>query len=207
MKHTYHRFYPIELAIIIALFVTLVWGAVSLHSGHTVADQVVRFHVLANSDSSEDQTLKRQVRDVILPAAQEIASQAQSPAEAVSGLRNALPELEGLAAEEIARQGYDYPVSAELNESMFPTKSWDGMTLPAGEYQALRVVIGEGGGHNWWCVLFPTLTVDGTTELSTPAMAEALPEDTVRLVTEPEGATQFRFKSIELWQQLREKLR
>lgn len=207
MKRTYHRFYPIELAIIIALFVTLVWGAVSLHSGQAVADQVVRFHVLANSDAAEDQTLKRQVRDVILPVAQEIAAHAQSPTEAVLELRYALPQLESLAAEEITRQGYNYPVSAELNESMFPTKSWDGITLPAGEYQALQVVIGEGGGHNWWCVLFPTLSVNGTTELSEPAMAEELPADTVRLVTEPEGATQFRFKSIELWQQLREKLR
>ena len=101
-------------------------------------------------------------------------------------------------------EGYDYPVTAELKETAFPTKEYEGFTLPAGEYLALRIIIGEGEGHNWWCVLFPPLCTQETTDVSSAAMAAGLSEDDIRLITEENNGYVLKFKSIELWEKLRQ---
>ena len=196
----------LELALGLGLAAALIWGNVSLHRQQALADRVVRLHILANSDSDEDQALKLQVRDRVLDRAAEILTESADRAAAEHALRAALPELESLAADEIARRGYDYPVTAELADTAFPTREYDGFALPAGRYLALRLVIGAGEGHNWWCVVFPPLCTAVSSDLAQTAMAAGLTEDDVQLITESESGYVLKFKSIELWESLRARL-
>ena len=117
-------------------------------------------------------------------------------------LRGNLLELENLAAEEIAAAGYDYPVTAELTDTTFPTREYDGFTLPAGEYLALRIVIGEGAGQNWWCVVFPPLCTTASADVPASALAAGLTQEDVNLITEEPGYV-LKFKTVELWERLR----
>lgn len=196
----------LELALGLGLAAALIWGNVSLHRQQALADRVVRLHILANSDSEEDQALKLQVRDRVLDRAAEILTESADRAAAEHALRAALPELESLAADEIALRGYDYPVTAELADTAFPTREYDGFALPAGRYLALRLVIGAGEGHNWWCVVFPPLCTAVSSDLAQTAMAAGLTEDDVKLITESESGYVLKFKSIELWESLRARL-
>ena len=151
------RLHPIELTLMIVAALALTSGAVALHTQSQLAEKVVRLHVLANSDSEEDQALKLKVRDAVLEQATETLRGADSQTEACRRLTDMLPELEETARVIITANGYDYGVRAELAETSFPTKEYDGFALPAGEYLALRVLIGEAAGQNWWCVLYPGL--------------------------------------------------
>lgn len=195
----------IEIALLIGLAVFLASGALALRTQDALADKVVRLHVLANSDSEEDQALKLRVRDVVLERATELLEQSADRREAEGLLRGNLLELERIAAEEIKVCGYDYPVTAELTDTEFPTKEYDGFTLPAGEYLALRIVIGEGGGRNWWCVVFPPLCTAASADVPTSALAAGLSEGQVGLITEENRGYVLKFKTVEWWETIREK--
>ncbi|WP_366924831.1 stage II sporulation protein R [Metallumcola ferriviriculae] len=139
-------------------------------------DQLVRFHVIANSDTEADQQLKRDVRDEILKRFGGLLSEAISVEQVQSLILNNLSEIESVAQQEVRRQGYSYSVEALLGEFDFPVKSYGSITLPAGRYQALRVVIGEGSGENWWCILFPPLCfVDISNSLAKDVSQDVLP--------------------------------
>jgi len=129
--------------------------------------ELIRFHVLANSDSEADQLLKRQVRDGILAKFSPVVGGAPSLEESRRIVKENLKAIEAEAARVIAVKGKKYPVKAEYGYFNFPAKSYGDLTLPAGRYEALRIVIGEGKGSNWWCVLFPPLCfVDITSSIS-----------------------------------------
>lgn len=202
---TSRRWKRLELALLIGLLAALIWGMWSIRSQQVLADKVVRLHILANSDSEEDQALKLQVRDAVLERAEEILERAHDRSAAEEDLREALPELREIALETVAAQGYDYDVTAELTDAAFPTREYDGFTLPAGEYLALRLVIGTGEGHNWWCVVFPPLCAQTTTDVAQTAMAAGLDGGDVRLLTEESRGYVLKFKSIELWESLRQR--
>ena len=193
------------LSLVIGLAAAMIWGAWSLRAQQALADKVVRLHVLANSDSQEDQALKLQVRDAVLARAGELLDASDSRREAQALLEEHLPELAELARQTAAAVGYDYPVRAELSDTVFPTREYDDFRLPAGEYLALRVVIGEGGGRNWWCVVFPPLCTASSTDLAQTAMAAGMSEEDVALITEEDGYA-LKFKSVELWEWLRGRL-
>ena len=202
---TSRRWKRLELALLIGLLAALIWGMWSIRSQQVLADKVVRLHILANSDSEEDQALKLQVRDAVLERAEEILERAHDRSAAEEDLREALPELREIALETVAAQGYDYDVTAELADTAFPTREYDGFTLPAGEYLALRLVIGAGEGHNWWCVVFPPLCAQTTTDVAQTAMAAGLDGGDVSLLTEESQGYVLKFKSIELWEGLRQR--
>ena len=122
-----------------------------------ISDKVLRFHVLANSDSEADQTLKLAVRDAVGSFMQEKLADVENLEECELVVRQSLGEIEEAAAETIAENGYDYDVTAELEHTSFPVKNYGSYTFPAGDYEALRIVIGEGNGHNWWCVMYPNM--------------------------------------------------
>ena len=201
-----NRLKLIEIALLIGLAVFLASGGLALRAQSQLAERVVRLHVLANSDGQEDQELKLLVRDRVLARATELLTQAGNRAEAESLLRRELPELEALAARELRANGCDYPVTAELTDTEFPTREYDGFTLPAGEYLALRVVIGEGAGRNWWCVVFPPLCTAASAEVPAAALAAGLTEDQVGLITEEDRGYVLKFKTVEWWEQLRSQL-
>ena len=194
-----------EISLLIGLAVFAISGIFSLNTQDQLADKVVRLHVLANSDSEEDQALKLQVRDVVLERATAILEQSADRREAESRLRGQLLELERIAAKEIAAEGYDYPVTVNLENTDFPTKEYDGFTLPAGEYLALRVIIGEGKGRNWWCVVFPPLCTAASADVPASALAAGFSEEEVRLITEENQGYVLKFKAVEWWETLKEK--
>lgn len=196
----------IEIALLIGLAVFLASGGLALRTQSQLAERVVRLHVLANSDGEEDQALKLLVRDRVLARATELLTQAGDRTEAEALLRAELPELEALAVRELRANGCAYPVTAELTDTEFPTREYDGFTLPAGEYLALRVVIGEGAGRNWWCVVFPPLCTAASADVPAAALAAGLTEDQVGLITEEDRGYVLKFKAVEWWEELRSRL-
>ena len=193
-----------EVSLLLALAVTMVWGAWSLQEQDALQEKVIRLHVIANSDSQEDQALKLEVRDRVLERATALLEQSSDMLDAKVRLENALPAIETAAQEEISAQGYDYTVSARLEQTEFPTKLYDGFSLPSGEYLALRVVIGEGAGENWWCVVYPPLCMTAATDLQETALTMGLGEEDISLMTEENTGYVLKFRSLELWENLRQ---
>ena len=202
-KHTRKTLRIAELALLLGTAAFLLTGAWALNTQRDLADRVVRLHVLANSDSEEDQALKLLVRDAVLERATALLERTESRAEAEALLRESLPELETIAEETVRANGYSYAVTAELEDTSFPTKEYDGFSLPAGEYLALRILIGEGAGQNWWCVVFPPLCTAASADVPETALAAGLTEDQVGLMTEEDSGYVLKFKAVEWWEQLK----
>lgn len=127
------------------------------YTEYSVDNQYLRFHVVANSDSPEDQALKLDVRDRLLYEFSEKFKDVDCVEEAEEIVMRELHRLEEIANDEIARQGKDYKAKAIIGFFDFPIKSYGNLVLPAGRYHALKIVLGEGAGANWWCVMFPPL--------------------------------------------------
>ncbi|WP_442886010.1 stage II sporulation protein R [Desulfotomaculum sp. 1211_IL3151] len=142
---------------------------------HEFAGELIRFHVIANSDSFADQTLKLHVRDVVVEEMKKRFSVVNSRQEAEKIVATNMAEIQRIAQEQVRREGKEYPVEVVMGDFYFPTKSYGNLTLPAGDYHAVRVVIGEGKGQNWWCVLFPPLCfVDSVQTLEKNDTAQGL---------------------------------
>ena len=182
MKKSHFRYW--ELALLLALAVTILWGAASLGQQEELGRKVIRLHVIANSDSPEDQALKLRVRDRVLARAQEILEQSADMEQAEQALTAALPELTREARETLAAEGCAQPVQARLEPAEFPTKDYDGFSLPAGKYLALRVIIGQGAGQNWWCVVFPPLCTAAACQWQAAGRAAGLEEADLSLLAE-----------------------
>ena len=148
-----------------AMAICLTLSVCQLHGTcESVREQVVRLHILANSDSAEDQALKLKVRDAILEASADWQEVAATPEEALALAEERLPQLQAVAEQTVTAEGYDYPVRAEVCRMYFTTRQYDTVTLPAGQYDAVRVSIGEAEGQNWWCVMYPPLCVGAASD-------------------------------------------
>lgn len=193
-----------ELLILIAVSALLLLGLWLEQEQKEVSDGVLRLHVLANSDRAEDQALKLKVRDAVLQEANALLPESNSVAKAEEILGKNLERLAAAGAAVVAREGYDYPVSAELKDTWFPTKEYEDFSLPAGEYRALRIVIGEGNGKNWWCVVFPPLCLASVAETAAQTAMEAgMTEQQVALLTGESEGYVVKFKALELWEQVK----
>lgn len=165
----------------------------------SIPDKVFRLHVLANSDSAEDQALKLRVRDRILEESAGLMDGVSTREEAEAAAAQSLPKLQAAAEDEIRQAGYGYSVQAEITHMYFPTRHYESVTLPAGEYDALRISIGEAKGKNWWCVLFPALCLpvaENGAQLSDVLSSSQL--DVVQ------GNYEIRFKAVEWYEQLKD---
>lgn len=196
-----------EIALLLAMAAALIWGVWALQEQDALEQKMIRLHVIANSDSAQDQQLKLQVRDKVLTEATAILERSADIADARTLLENSLPALEETARQEITAQGYDYAVSARLEETEFPTKEYDGFSLPSGQYLALRVLIGDAAGQNWWCVVYPPLCTTAVTQLEETAVATGLGEEDVSLITEENSGYVLKFRSLEIWESLRQWLK
>jgi len=156
---TKNRIFIIEFAVLTAFIITCVISTMSFASAcEDIRNSVLRMHVVANSDSEEDQALKLKVRDAVLEAGKEYFDNSESAAQAEEKLIPVKDELEKVAKKVVEDNGFDYDVKVNIGNAYFPTKTYDGdVTLPAGEYEAVNVIIGSGKGHNWWCVMFPPM--------------------------------------------------
>lgn len=169
-----------------------------------LASQVIRLHVLANSDSEEDQALKLEVRDRVLETTSALLAGETEPQAAAVLLNQHLDDIAQTAAQEISAQGHDDRVEVRLEQTWFPTRQYQGISLPAGNYLALRVLIGAAEGHNWWCVVFPNLCLPAVSERALEA--STLTPGQISLLQEEETSYVFRFKALELWQSLKHRL-
>ena len=163
-----------------------------------LAEKLIRLHVVANSDTREDQRVKLLVRDAVLETANGLLRDAQNPEAA---LQTGLPELERAANEKLASLaslGCEETASVSLRRELFPTREYETFRLPAGVYRTLRVSIGQAGGHNWWCVVFPALCLPATEEDFTEACrAAGLTDQEISVLTEDTGEVELEFWTLE----------
>ena len=195
---------PWEIALFAGVCIALLSGIYLNREQSTLADSVIRLHVLANSDEQADQQLKLLVRDRVLVEAEGLYQPGDDVQTAYGRLEEALPRLAEAGQQVVQEQGYDYPVTADLTRSWFPTKHYTDVALPAGNYTALRIVIGEGGGQNWWCVVFPPLCLGSVSEqVDEAAQAGLFTDEQVSLITGESGGYVVKFKAIELWEEFK----
>ena len=148
---------------IIAALCLLVMGLLPVHGEEEIYDKVVRLHVLANSDSEEDQAVKLAVRDAILEVTVPLLQNCETKEEAILLLEENQALLSQTAQAVLCEQGFDDTVSIEMGLEKYPTRTYDTLCFPAGEYISMRVSLGEGKGQNWWCCLVPPLCLGAAT--------------------------------------------
>lgn len=144
--------------------VVLVWFGGLLGDAQRLREDILRLHVVAASDSQADQEVKLQVRDAILGTLEDGLEDLTDVDAAIAYVRQMLPVIEDVANRTLAAAGFDDTVQVSLTEEAFTRRDYETFSLPAGIYQALRVVIGEGEGENWWCVVFPQMCMAATSE-------------------------------------------
>ena len=179
-------------------------GLMPVHGEERIYDSVIRLHVLANSDSDEDQALKLQVRDGILEAAAPLVSECTNQNQAKAVLERNLEIIKKAAEDVIQKAGRNDPIEVLLDTERYPRRSYDSVCFPAGEYLSLRVCIGEAEGQNWWCCLFPRLCL-GSSAVSEDKAEEAFTEvgltpSQYKIITDSEKPVyRVRFKLLELF--------
>lgn len=178
------------------LIVTMVIGAMPTDAEGEIYDDTLRLHILANSDQSEDQKLKLEIRDRILLKYGKMLKGGESITEAKESVEQLLPEIEEDARVWIGELGYNYDVKASLSVEWYETREYEDFTLPAGYYSSLRIIIGEGKGQNWWCVMYPPLCMEMASE-SAPRDDGVIDysKEEIRLITS--GKYQVKFKILE----------
>ena len=174
-------------------------------------DKLIRFHVLANSDSEEDQSLKLKVRDDVIDYLQPKLKTSKSIKESEKIILEEKSNLINICENTIRENGYDYGVDIDLGYSKFPTKQYSSVVLPAGEYKSLKILIGNGQGKNWWCVMFPPLCfVDEQNNVinkeTDQKLREVLTEEEYELIVEKDNTKvnnlEIKFKIVEIIQKL-----
>ena len=180
----------------------MVLGLLPVAGEEEIYSGVVRLHVLANSDSREDQELKLRVRDEVLETVSGIVAGAESKAEAEAMLskEESLAMITDAAEKRIRLEGYDYEACVTIGEEDYPRRSYENLCFPSGRYTSLRVEIGESEGKNWWCVLFPRLCLGAATVSSEQAFVEAgfTPEQYMIVTDTDKPEYEVRFKILEI---------
>ena len=197
------------ILILLSLFILI--SAISYVDAvsNNIADSVFRLHVIANSNSKEDQELKLKVRDELLSYMNIISKDSTSKQEAMQIANEHKEEFTQIAEKVIKENGYNYTVNVQIGKADFPTKYYGDITLPAGTYDALKVQIGEAKGHNWWCVMFPPLCfVDVSTGIvpdnSKQELKQSLDNEEYDLISKTDNnEISFKFKIVELFQNWR----
>ena len=192
-----------EISALVSLCVCLCAAVWAQGRSSAISADLVRLHVLAVSDDAYEQALKLRVRDAVLEYITPRLDGSESPADARAVLSR---ELDGIGrAAASAAEGRQVTVS--LGTELYPSREYEGFTLPAGRYESLRVVLGEGEGHNWWCVIFPSLCVPATTDgFADAAAAGGFSDAEIGLMTRANGAYTVKFRSLELLQALKKYL-
>lgn len=185
------KYRPIELALALCMAFLFAYAAWVSLSQQTLADGLLRLHVIANSDSVQDQQVKLLVRDRVLEITEPLLAEADNQDEVRRILNEYLQQITDAAQQVLTDQGMPYQLSAQMATEYYPTRAYDTFSLPAGQYTGLKIRLGAASGHNWWCVVFPPLCTD----------AAQAPQD--KLCEQ----TTFRFKTADLIGQARAWLR
>ncbi len=195
----------LEISITFALVVSIVFSVISFSAtAEEIRNDVLRLHVIAASDSKDDQALKLKVRDAILDAGAEIFDGSVNVINAVERITPKINNLTETAQKVIEENGFDYDVKITIGEEYFTTRTYETVTLPAGEYLSLIVKIGEGEGKNWWCVMFPPMCLSAADEED--VLKSVLGDNEIKLVNRsPEFEP--RFKIIELFENFKNRIK
>lgn len=192
----------IRISIAVGIVAAVIFSICSFaKTSEEIRSDVLRLHVIANSDSSVDQNLKLRLRDYILLEGKDIFDGSVNVENAVEKIEPKLPELEKSAKAFVKNAGFDYDVKITLSNEYFTTRTYESVTLPAGKYLALRVVIGSGEGHNWWCVMFPPMCVPAADKKD--EIENVFTDKEIKLV-ESKPKYEPRFKVVEIYEQIRE---
>ena len=197
--------------ILISLFIAYLFICANSYANTVSKDlsnSVFRLHILANSDSEEDQNLKLLVRDNVLKYMKEISNGVTSKEDVEALMSEHLDDFYNIAKQTILENGYDYDVKLEIGKFDFPTKVYGDIALPAGMYDALRIKIGKAEGHNWWCVMFPTLCfVDVSSgsldDESKEVLESSLDDEEYDLVTDDNFMVSLKFKIVEFFEDMK----
>ena len=183
--------------------VLLVVGLFPIHGEADIYDTVVRLHVIANSDSEEDQALKLKVRDAVLQVTTPLLSGCATQEEARTALEGAFEELQGVAESVVAEAGRADAITLYLDDEEYPERNYDGFCFPSGTYLSLRICIGDASGQNWWCCLFPPLCMGSATATTEDAedafIAVGLTPSQYKIITDSDRPIyRVRFKLLEV---------
>ena len=170
-------------------------------TSENISQKVFRLHILANSDSAEDQNLKLGVRDYVLQKSASIFEDADSLEQAIEKANSNIDEFEKYAKQAIEKLGYDYPVSVKVDKEYFDTRTYDNFYMPAGVYNCLKIIIGEGKGHNWWCVMYPTVCISACTN----DFDKVLTKEEKKMITSKKYIPKF--KMLEIVNKLKNKIK
>ena len=191
----------IKISLSVGIIVAVVFSICSFaKTSEEIRSEVLRLHVIANSDTSVDQNLKLRLRDFILQEGSDIFDGSVNVGNAVEKLEPRLTELEEAANAFVRQKGFDYNVKITLSNEYFTTRTYESVTLPAGKYLALRAVIGSGQGHNWWCVMFPPMCVPAADEKE--KIENVFTDKEIKLV-ESKPKYEPRFKIIEIYERIK----
>ncbi len=194
------------LKIFVPLFLVFVFMfsyiAPFIETSENISDQVFRLHILANSDSAEDQQLKLKVRDEILKKGETVFASSNSLEETIELCKDNIALFQQTAEQCLKDNGSDYEVKVYVDKEYFNTREYDEITLPSGIYNALKIEIGQGKGHNWWCVMFPAICLSSVTD---DELNKYLSEDEQKLVNS-DSKYEVRFKIVEIYEKVKSKI-
>lgn len=202
---SFKRFFILFLLLLIYIFISAISYTNAVCTN--ISDSVFRLHVIANSDSPEDQNLKYVVRDAVTEFIKDITKNSSSKDDVINIVENNLAKIESIALNTIYEQGYDYSIKISIGNFSFPTKHYGDISLPSGFYDALKIEIGNAEGQNWWCVMFPPLCfVDTSTGIvpdeSKEILKENMQEEEFKLISETTTELKIKFKFVEVLQNL-----
>ena len=190
-------FVPVFMSLVLFLGIAQpVVGAVK--TSEQISNKVFRLHILANSDSTKDQNIQLMLKNYILENTQEIIG-GKTLDEAIENAKNNTKEITDMCNEYLKSKGFDYKVKVNVVKEYFKTRVYDDFTLPAGKYNSLKIEIGEGKGHNWWCIVFPSVCLSACTE----SMGDYLTDDEMNLVSNTYSP---KFKIVEIYESAKEKI-
>ncbi len=194
----------ISLVLSFLCVLTVTGCAVLQSQQQRMAEKLIRLHVVANSDAAEDQRVKLVVRDAVLAEAGALLADASDARAAIAG---GLPQLEAAANAALRAEGSADTARVSFRRELFPTRVYSTFSLPAGVYPSLRVTLGEGNGHNWWCVIFPSLCTPATADgFAAAAAAGGFTQAEIALMTQADESYSVKFRSLELLQALKTRL-
>ncbi len=200
MKNKALKIITLSASGIFIVLVLYIGYVLNLTSG--IKDNVLRLHVVANSDDADDQRVKLSVRDRIIAEFSEVFDSCTSQAESIEIATEYEEKIQKVAEDELEKQGHRESVSVEIGKSYFPTKDYKNISLPRGTYTAVNIKIGRAKGQNWWCVMYPPLCIDKGTVLMTDKSREtlmnSLSKEEYELITKGGGNIEIRFRVAEI---------
>ena len=194
----------IKIFVPIFLFLLLISAYLTpfIETSERISDDVFRLHILANSDSEEDQQLKLKVRDAVLAESQSLFLGCSSLNELIGVCRKNLDFFAETARKCILENGYDYDVKVFVDREYFNTREYESITLPSGIYNALKIEIGEAKGKNWWCVMFPAICLSAVSESE---INDVLDDEEIKLINS-DNKYEIRFKIVEIYEKIKSKI-